>query len=428
MTRKEGWRSATEARADIAAGKLSSEAVTQECLARIKAREPDIQAWVHLDEGAAVGTARHIDQSGNHGPLRGLPVAVKDLFDTHDMPTGCGSPIYEHRQPAADAAAVALIRRAGGLVLGKTVTTEFAFFSPGKTRNPHDPARTPGGSSSGSAAAVADGMVPFALGTQTAGSIIRPASFCGVFGYKPTYGDVNTAGLKPGAWSLDTVGVFARNVPDVALLASVLSGRDLTLRAGDSMKPRIGLCRTPQWSAAQPETVAALDTATRRITDAGGEISDVTLPKSYDGLLDAQYTIMSYEASRGLSFERDVHGAHLSRRLLDLLDEGSQVSHQQYLDAKHYAAECRALLHDVFSGVDVLLAPSAPGVAPLYTAGTGDPIFNRLWTLLGTPCLNVPGMTGPNELPVGVQLIAPLHADRRLLEAGQWLSRAFHNG
>lgn len=425
MTRGVDWRPATEARADIAAGKLSSEAVTGECLERIRARESDIQAWVHLDENAAVATARRIDQSTNYGPLRGLPVAAKDLFDTHDMPTGCGSPIYANRQPAADAAAVALIRRAGGVVLGKTVTTEFAFFSPGKTRNPHDPTRTPGGSSSGSAAAVADGMVPFALGTQTAGSIIRPASFCGVFGYKPTYGDVNTAGLKPGAWSLDTVGVFARNVPDVALLASVLSGRDLTLRSAELMKPKIGLCRTPQWPAAQPETVAALDAAAKQITHAGGEISEVTLPKPCDGLLDAQYTIMTYEASRGLSFERDVHGAHLSSRLRDLLDEGAQVSHQQYLDAKHQAAQCRALLDDVFCNVDLLLAPSAPGEAPLYTSGTGDPIFNRIWTLLGTPCLNVPGMTGPNDLPVGVQLIAPLHADRLLLEVAQWLARVF---
>jgi Asp-tRNA(Asn)/Glu-tRNA(Gln) amidotransferase A subunit family amidase len=343
------------------------------------------------------------------------------------MPTGCGSPIYANRRPASDSAAVALIRRAGGLVVGKTVTTEFAFFSPGKTRNPHDPTRTPGGSSSGSAAAVADGMVPFALGTQTAGSIIRPASYCGVFGYKPTYGDVNTAGLKPGAWSLDTVGVFARNIPDVALLASVLSGRELTLGSADSMKPRIGLCRTPQWPSALPDTMAALDSAMKRITGAGGEVSEVTLPEQYDDLLDAQYTIMIHEASRGLSFERDVHGEHLSSRLRDMLDEGSQVSHEQYIDAKHKAAACRTLLDDVFSDVDVLLAPSAPGEAPLYTSGTGDPIFNRIWTLLGTPCLNVPGMTGPNGLPVGVQLIAPLHGDQLLLEAGQWLDRAFRD-
>jgi Asp-tRNA(Asn)/Glu-tRNA(Gln) amidotransferase A subunit family amidase len=352
-------------------------------------------------------------------------VGAKDLFDTHDMPTGCGSPIYANRQPASDAAAVALIRRAGGLVLGKTVTTEFAFFSPGKTRNPHDPTRTPGGSSSGSAAAVADGMVPFALGTQTAGSIIRPASYCGVFGYKPTYGDVNTAGLKPGAWSLDTVGVFARNVPDVALLASVLSSHELELRSTDSMRPRIGLCRTPQWRSALPETVDALASAIKIITDAGCEVSEVTLPEQYDDLLEAQYAIMTFEASRGLSFERDAHGEHLSRRLRELLDEGSQVSHQKYIDAKHKAATCRAALDDVFSDVDVLLAPSAPGEAPAYTAGTGDPIFNRIWTLLGTPCLNVPGMTGPNDLPVGVQLIAPLHGDRLLLEVGQWLDRAF---
>lgn len=425
MTAQTQWRSATDARAEIAAGKLSGEALALECLQRIAEREPEVQAWAHVDEGAALDAARRIDQSAHDGPLRGLPVAAKDLFDTHDMPTGCGSPIYSSRRPASDAAAVALIRRAGGLVLGKTVTTEFAFFSPGKTRNPKDTTHTPGGSSSGSAAAVADGMVPLALGTQTAGSIIRPASYCGVFGYKPTYGDVNTAGVKPAAWSLDTVGLFARNVPDVALLASVLSGREPGLDTALSTRPKIGICRTPQWDAALPDTVAALDLAKRRITDAGGDVGEVALPPQFDDLLDVQHTIMTYEAARALAFERDAHGELLSTGLRDLLDEGIQVPTEKYIQARHRAAACRAELDRVFSDVDVLLAPSAPGEAPKSDSGTGNPVFNRMWTLLGTPCLNVPGMTGANGLPVGVQLIAPLHADQRLLAVGHWLDRAF---
>ncbi|MGB7756396.1 MAG: amidase [Salinisphaera sp.] len=419
--------SASTARDRIASGALSCTALAGHCLARIEAREAEIQAWTHCDPQSVLKAARRLDGASAQGPLHGLPVGIKDLFDTHDMPTGYGSPIYAGHTPASDAAAVALIRRAGGLVMGKTVTTEFAFFNPGKTRNPHNRAHTPGGSSSGSAAAVAAGEVPLAIGTQTAGSIIRPASFCGIVGYKPTYGWITPAGVKTAAWSLDTVGVFAADVPGAALLGSVLSGRDLTAAAQAPSPPRFGFCRTPQWDAASPATRAACDTAIERIAAAGGDVEIVTLPAVFDELLAAQETVMAFEAARCLAFERDRHGAQVSDRLASLLEHGATISADTYQAALGLAARCRTALADCLTDVTVLLAPSAPGEAPLATEGTGDPVFNRIWTLLGVPCVNVPGMTGPNGLPVGIQLIGDANADAALLQAAQWLSEAFEN-
>lgn len=415
------WRTALDSLAAISAGDLTSEALMRECLHRVATREPDVGAWQYLDERWALEEARRRDTSASRGPLHGMPVAVKDLFSTHDMPTGFGSPIYTDHRSASDAAVVALIRRAGGIVMGKTVTTEFAFFSPGGTRNPLNSARTPGGSSSGSAAAVADGMVPWALGTQTAGSIIRPASYCGVVGYKPTYGLINTAGLKPAAWSLDTVGVFARNVTDAGRLAGVLSGRDLAPSWPVTHLPRVGLCLTPQWESASADTEQALKVAVRCIQDAGGEVHDVRLPASFDELLAAQHTIMIYEASRSLAFERDQHGDQLSSQLKAMLDEGSGVPAERYDQARKTARGCRAELERVFTDIDVLLAPSAPGEAPAHVTGTGDPVFNRIWTLLGSPCVNVPGLTGAGGMPVGIQLIGPRDGDLPTLSIAEWL-------
>lgn len=417
--------SATTARDHIARGELSCEALARQCLARIEAREPEIQAWTHHDPQAVLEAARQLDRAPAQGPLHGLPVGIKDLFDTHDMPTAYGSSIYAGRTPAADAAAVALIRRAGGLVMGKTVTTEFAFFKPGKTRNPHDLKRTPGGSSSGSAAAVAAGQVPLAIGTQTAGSVIRPAAFCGIVGYKPSYGWISPAGLKNAAWSLDTVGVFAADVSGAALLGSVLSGRDLTAGTLSATPPRFGFCRTPQWDAASSATRAACDTAIERVAAAGGHVETVTLPAIFDDLLAAQETVMAFEAARCLVFEFDRHRDQLSDRLATLLEHGAAISADAYEAALRLTARCRAALADCQTHVDVLIAPSAAGEAPLLASGTGDPVFNRIWTLLGAPCVNVPGMTGPNNLPVGIQLIGSRDGDAELLRAAQWLAAAF---
>jgi len=392
-------------------------------LSRIAALEPRVHAWAHLAEDKARAEADRLDDQAISGPLHGLPVGVKDLFDTCDMPTGYGSDIYRGHRPPSDAAVVALIRRSGGIVPGKTVTTEFAFFTPGKTRNPHDLGRTPGGSSSGSAAAVAAGMVPLALGTQTAGSIIRPASYCGIVGYKPSVGLISPAGLKMASWSLDTVGVFARTVPDAALLGSVLTGRTLPGTSSGLLRPpRIGICRTPQWSEAEESTRAAIGEARRRLLDAGASVSDVDLPAPFDGLLGAQHVIMVHEAARSLAFERDRHADLISDRLLELIDEGGRTPVERYDEAQHLARICRKRLGRVFANVDVLLTPSAVGEAPVLAEGTGNPVFNRIWTLLGTPCVNLPGLSGPGRLPVGVQVIGPLRHDERTLSWAQWIA------
>jgi Asp-tRNA(Asn)/Glu-tRNA(Gln) amidotransferase A subunit family amidase len=255
-----GFPTALKAARRVADGSLTSEALVRACLERIGEREPLVQAWQHLDMDAALKMARHLDQFGS-GPLKGVPIGVKDIIDTADMPTGYGSPLYETFRPPRDAACVALARHAGALILGKTVTTEFAYFQPGKTRNPHNPDRTPGGSSSGSAAAVASGMVPLAFGTQTAGSVIRPASFCGCVGYKPTFGLIDRTGVRPFADSLDTIGVFATTVQDAAFFASVIAGRPKLHIAAEVLRPRIGVTRTYAWEAAEPATATALDEA-----------------------------------------------------------------------------------------------------------------------------------------------------------------------
>ena len=274
MTAKLNELSACEAATRLAARDITAEAMARACLARIEERESTVRAWIHLDPDAVLAQARALDAGPVRGPLHGLPLGVKDIIDTADMPTGCGSPIYAAHRPRADAACVALAREAGALVLGKTVTTEFAWFFPGKTANPRDPSRTPGGSSSGSAAAVADQMVPFAFGTQTAGSVIRPASYCGVVGYKPTHGTVSRSGIKTLSESLDTLGVLARSAADAALLIGALSGRAL-LPAPLSRAPKIALCRTHEWPSAQPETVAALEHAAKSASTAGAQVGEL---------------------------------------------------------------------------------------------------------------------------------------------------------
>lgn len=404
---------ALEAARRIADGSLTAEALVRACLERIAEREPMVQAWQHLDPDAALEMARRADRFGS-GPLKGLPIAVKDIIDTADMLTGYGSPLYASFRPPRDAACVALARQAGALVLGKTVTTEFAYFQPGKTRNPHDPNRTPGGSSSGSAAAVADGMVPLAFGTQTAGSIIRPASFCGCVGYKPTFGLIDRTGVRPFSDSLDTVGVFATTVEDAAFFASVIAGRP-NLRIEDAIRPRIGLTRSYEWEAAEPSTVIALEEAATRLRAAGLEVREIALPERWRSLLEAQKTIMAFEAARACAPEMLTASERLGEKLREFLSAGALVEADDYDAAKALVAEARAGFTDVLDGLDVLLAPSAPGEAPLGLAATGDPVFNRVWTALGVPCVNVPGLAGPSAMPVGVQVVGRWGDDQRAL-------------
>ncbi len=412
---------ATRALDRLADGTCTVGALVEACLARIEAREPVVGAWEHIDPEKVWARVRILKEGSQGGPLRGIPVGIKDLFDTADLPTGYGSPIYRGHRPAWDASCVALLRSAGAVVLGKTVTTEFAVYHPGKTANPHDPAHTPGGSSSGSAAAVADGMVPLALGSQTAGSVIRPASFCGVVGYKPTFGWVARAGAKPLSDSLDTVGWFSRSVADAALLASVLCGRPAL--AGPVLPdgpPRIGTCRTHEWPLAGPATVAALGEASERLAESGAARDLVELPDTFRGLAEAQAVIMAYEAARSLAFEHRCHGEQLSPKLREIVDAGNACPPERYDDAQAQARACRASLDGVFGPRDALLVPSAPGEAPRGLSCTGDPVFNRIWTLLGVPCVNLPGLSGPLGLPVGVQLVGRPGQDERLLAAARW--------
>lgn len=417
--------SAVEAARQIAAGKIKSEALVRDCLERIAAREGEVQAWEHIDEAAALAQARAADSNPGRGLLQGVPVGVKDLIDTIDMPTGYGSPAYAGHRPAWDAPCVALTRAAGGIVLGKTVTTEFANMHPNKTRNPHNPAHTPGGSSSGSAAAVADFMVPLAFGTQTAGSIIRPASYCGVVGYKPSFGLISRVGVKALSDTLDTVGTLARSVPDAAFLAAAVSGRrQLIIEQPWSGKLRIGICRTYEWKHALPETVAALESAAGKLGAAGAQVSEIKLPPTYANLVQAQCDIMFFEEVQSLAHERLAHAELLSKNLRALLDAGLAITHERYDAAQMLARNCRRTLGDVFADCDVLLAPSAPGAAPAGLNMTGDPVFNRMWTLLRTPCVTLPVATAKNGLPVGLQVIGAFGSDVETLAGAHWIHQA----
>ncbi|MXQ12087.1 amidase [Microvirga makkahensis] len=408
-------------------GTMTCEALVRICLQRIAEREPTVQAWQHLEADTLLDAARRIDRSGT-GLLKGLPIGVKDIIDTVDMPTSYGSSIYEGFHPARDAACVALARHAGALILGKTVTTEFAYYQPGKTHNPHDHGRTPGGSSSGSAAAVADGMVPLALGSQTAGSVIRPASYCGCVGYKPTLGLIDRTGVRPFADSLDTVGVFARTVEDAALFASVISGRPGLRIEDQSLRPQIGLSRTHEWGMAEPASAAVLEDAFTRLRTAGLNIREVVLPESWRGLSEAQKTIMAYEGARACAPEMLTMPDRLSAKLREFLQIGVAIPHEEYDRAKVLAAEARAEMADVLDNLDVLLTPSAPGEAPQGLQETGDPAFNRVWTLLGAPCVNVPGLTGSSGMPVGIQVIGRVGDDARTLAASAAIAQILSAG
>lgn len=419
--------SATAARAAIAAGQLSAADLARACLERIADREPEVKAWAALDPDAWIAAAEASDAAGNPGPLGGLPLGVKDLAATRDWPTTCGSPIYEGVRAPYDAAVVALTRIAGGVIAGKTVTTEFAAFHAGPTRNPRDPGRTPGGSSSGSAAAVAAGMVPFALGTQTAGSVVRPASYCGVVGYKPSFGLIDATGVKPFAPSLDTVGVLARTVADCRLFATAVSGADLD--PPQKARPtRIGWCRSPAWSAASPAMRRAFESDLPQwMRDARFTPVEVDLPPLFAEAMEAQKAIMSWEAARALAFERETHADLLSPGLRERLEAGAAMDYATVREAYRLRDAAIAAFPMALEGHDVaaLVTPSAPGIAPLFADGTGSPDFNRLWTLLRGPCVQVPGLSCPDTgLPLGMQVVAPMGTDALLLAIAERFAEA----
>ena len=415
--------SALELARRIEAGALSPRAVVELCAEAVATHESEIGAFAALDLDAA---RRRVEQQQLALlPLHGLPVGIKDIFDTADLPTAYGSAIYAGHRPKADAAMVMLIRRAGGLVLGKTVTTEFASLEPAGTRNPRNPAHTPGGSSSGSAAAVAAGMLPLALGSQTGGSVIRPAAFCGVAGFKPSYRLLPTVGMKCFSWSLDTVGLFGASVPDVAFAAAAMSGRDLRVDGRPPQAaPVVALVRTPFWQDASAAMQNAVERAARAAERSGARVKDMELPPIFADAVRAHRIVQGYEAIRALAFEYDFHRDRMGPVLRAQLDDAATIDADTYDNARRITRRARRALIDLLPDGEVMLTPSAPGAAPKGLGSTGEPTFNRLWTLLGTPCVNVPGLSDADGLPLGVQVVARFGRDRFALSAAAWLESA----
>jgi len=409
----------------LAAREIKAEQLVRACLDRINAREEDVKAWVHVAADTAVKNAQQLDNGPIQGLLHGLPIGVKDLFDTVDMPTTYGSTIYQSLQPAADASVVALCREQGAIMMGKTVTTEFATFTPGKTRNPHRLTHTPGGSSSGSAAAVADCMVPLAFASQTAASVIRPAAFCGIVGYKPSFGLVNRSGVKPLSDSLDTIGFLARSVEDVALFAAAATGDHSLLQLETSLSPRIALCHTHEWSYADEDTQHAMHHAASVFAKAGHRVRELTLPDSFAGLLQAQKEIMGFDLVRSLAYERLQHSSELSPGLREVLAMGQQISIDQHRANLQLAYSARAAVSAAFGEYEVVLAPSAVGEAPATLSQTGDPVFGRVWTLLGLPCVHLPFYRGSSGMPVGLQVVGRPGEDKVALRVASWLWQQF---
>ncbi|MCB1675242.1 MAG: amidase, partial [Halioglobus sp.] len=367
---------------------------------------------------------RAADRGPVKGPLHGIPIGVKDIIDVAGMRTTCGSVIYSGNIATSDAACVAMARNAGAIILGKTVSTEFAAMTPGKTRNPHDLTRSPGGSSSGSAAALAYGSALLTLGTQTIGSTVRPAAYCGVVGFKPTYGLFSLEGVKAQAESMDTLGLLARSTEDIELFANSLLGVDNFAGNVGVEKPiRIGLCRTPQWPEVRPETVSALQRAATAFENAGAQLQTIDLEKNFTRVLDAQWLILKFEFARALAYEHANFRDQLSPALRGLLDDGRRVSLDDYYSAIALARTCREGITRYFKGVDLFLTPSAASEAPAFDAPS-DLLFQRLWSVLRLPAITLPAITGPNGLPVGVQLVGKHGDDARLLALAGWAEKA----
>lgn len=421
-------------------GRVSALEVTNACLERIEAREPEVQAFAFLDPDHAREQARALDDRRKRGrplgPLHGVPVGVKDIVDTHDMPTENGTVLHAGRRPRRDAVIVARLREAGAVILGKTVTTELAVYSPGKTRNPHDPGHTPGGSSSGSATAVADGMVPLAIGTQTNGSVIRPAAYCGVFGFKPSHGLIPRTGVLAQSRPLDTIGVMAGGIEDLALLAEPLMGHD----AGDSdttpqarprllevarqeppVPPDIAFVRTPVWDQAEDHTRAAFAELVEAL---GDRIEEAPLPSLFDDAIETHRTIMEADLARSFA---DLYGrgrAQLSARLVEMIERGQRALAVDYNRAVDRRAILNGALQPLFERYDVILTPATTGEAPRGLESTGSPAFCTIWTLCGMPAVTLPLLQGSQGLPLGVQLVGQKGDDARLLRTARWLIAA----
>ncbi|MFQ5897776.1 MAG: amidase [Candidatus Methylomirabilia bacterium] len=429
--------SAAEAAEAIRAGKVASEELVSACLEQIATLEERVSAWTHLDRDHALQQARDADLAQREGralgPLHGIPIGIKDIFDTMDLPTEDGTVLHAGRRPTEDATAVSLLREAGAIIMGKTVTTELAVFSPGKTRNPHDPARTPGGSSSGSAAAVAAFMVPLAIGTQTNGSVIRPASYCGVYGYKPTHGLISRHRILQLSRLLDHVGVFARTIEDVALIAEQLMAFDdrdpdtrpqvrpklvETVAQEPPVTPHLAFVKTPVWDRAAEDTKEAFRELVERL---GENVGEIELPDIFMDAFAWHGTIMEADLAR--SFEREYERGKdkLSSILREMIERGQKHLAVDYNRAVGQIAVLNSLLAVIFERYDAILTPAATGEAPLGLGSTGSPIFCTIWTLCGMPAVSLPLMQGAHGMPMGAQLVAPREGDARLLRTARWL-------
>ncbi len=416
---------AAAARRAIAAGTLTASALLEACLERIAGRNGTVAAWAFLDPEASRARARALDSGPDQGLLHGIPFGVKDIIDTADMPAGYGSSIYVGHRPNRDGATVAGPRAAGAVLLGKTVTTEFANRKPGATRNPHDVTRTPGGSSSGSAAAVADFQVPLAIGTQTGGSVLRPAAYCGVVGFKPSFQHFGNSGVRTNTEAYDTVGIMARAVEDIALFRAAIMEIPYDPPASITA-PRIAIARTAHWDMASPATRHAIEDTARALGQAGATITEFVVPEEVATLRDAHRVVCGFEAVRNYADEL-TRSRHLVSQ--DWLEERVNVGEASTLTAFRAAIRqgdrCRAMMDALMAqhGFDALLTPSAPDEAPSGLAHTGNPIFNYLWTNLHMPCITLPFGTGPNSMPIGVQLVSRRHDDDRLLAVAAWAER-----
>jgi len=429
--------SAADAARAVRVGAASSEELVAACLARIREVDGAIEAWAHLDPEHALAQARRLDEIRRAGeatgPLHGVPVAIKDIIDTADLPTECGSRIHAGRAPAHDATVVTMLRAAGAVILGKTVTTEFALYTPGKTRNPHDASRTPGGSSSGSAAAVAAGMVPLALGTQTNGSVIRPAAFCGVYGFKPTHGLIPRGGILRLSRTLDHVGVFARTLDDVGLACEQLIGFDpadpdtrararIPFReiaaAEPPLPPLLAWVEPPGWERAEPQMREAFD----EVRDAlGDRVITVPLGESAGRALAIHRTILDAELAFNLAADHERGAAAMSAALREQIERGQRVTAFDYQQAVSRIAAINQGFDEIFERCDAIVTAAAPGVAPAGLETTGDPSYCTLWSLAGMPALSMPLMKGEAGLPIGVQLVGRRDSDARLLRTARWL-------
>lgn len=415
---------ATEIVAAIHSGSTTCEAVTRACLERIAEREPEVQAWQYVNPDQAIAEARKRDLSGPRGPLFGVPFNAKDIIDTSDMPTEYGSPIYVGYRPRADAACIALSRKAGGVLLGKAVTVEFANRHPSKTRNPLDLTRTPGGSSSGSAASVADYMVPLSIGTQGTSSTVKPASFCGVFGYRPTYGELRCAGVKEGAGSFDTLGLFARSIDDIALHRDVLLDCEPVPVPQDVPVPRVAFCRTHFWTLMEPSAQTLLEDAADRIRKKGAKVVDLQLPKEIEEAAEARGLVAGYEFARNYTWEIENHWEKLSDTLRNgRIKDGLSCSYARYVESRNLIERCRAQMTQLLEDYDVVLTAGATGEAPVGFHTTGSSKLALIWTTMHLPAISIPVFKGPSKMPFGALLVGKRSRDRELFASARWIHR-----